>query len=315
MSKDTHEINKVFKRLAAQTARWLPVFSRSGLRMGRANPQPGENTARLGSSAATQQLWEPVLPVRKQRAQSFVEFALVLPILLLILLGVVELTLFIGTYINLVDLTREAARFASNRDPFSPQGTYTCTLGNGKVFDFFYDTSCIFSPLETQACLDNNDTFCNGFNSTINLKPNEDDILIYVFTESATTVTQNGTPVLQPVISANAVCDVATAGGCIPWAWSNHDADTAHNDNWRRDCDTLTTPATAAPNFTPAIIQSYLQPTAMPDKGFVVVEVIYCYQQVLNIPILSNFLPNPIKIDTYSIMPLPAAQPTPIPTP
>ena len=53
---------------------------------------------------------------KSKKAQSFVEFALVLPILLLILLGVVELTLFMGSYINLVDLTREAARFASNRD-------------------------------------------------------------------------------------------------------------------------------------------------------------------------------------------------------
>ena len=57
---------------------------------------------------------------KSKKAQSFVEFALVLPILLIILLGVVELTLFIGSYINLVDLTREAARFASNRDPFAP---------------------------------------------------------------------------------------------------------------------------------------------------------------------------------------------------
>ena len=87
--------------------------------------------------------------LKKHRAQSFVEFALVLPILLLILLGVVELTLFIGSYINIVDMTREAARFASNRDPFSPPGTQTCRLSISKAFDFFYDTSCIFSPMET----------------------------------------------------------------------------------------------------------------------------------------------------------------------
>ena len=37
----------------------------------------------------------------RKRGQSFVEFALILPILLLVLLGVVELTLFIGSYINL----------------------------------------------------------------------------------------------------------------------------------------------------------------------------------------------------------------------
>jgi hypothetical protein len=254
-------------------------------------------------------------PLKKQRAQSFVEFALVLPILLLILLGVVEMTLFIGTYINLVDLTREAARFASNRDPFSAGGTHTCRLSSTKVFDFFYDTSCIFSPLETNACIAASDPFCNGFNSTVQLKSNEDDILIYVFTESAATVIQNGVPVLQPVISNNVLCNVSTPGACQPWAWSDNDANTTHNANWRRECDSLSTPGTAAPAFSPQIVQSYLASGAMPDKGFVVVEVVYCYHQVLNIPILSNFLPNPMKIDTYSIMPLPAAQPTPIPTP
>jgi hypothetical protein len=253
--------------------------------------------------------------LKKVRAQSFVEFALVLPILLLVLLGVVELTLFIGSYINLVDLTREAARFASNRDPFSPSGTLTCTPSSSKVFDFFYDTSCIFSPLAGSATCVTNDPFCNGFNSTMLIKPAEDDILVYVFTESAATVIQGGTPVLQPVISNNVLCNVSSPSGCDPWVWSNHDTDTAHNDNWKRNCNTLSSPGSYVANFTPTIIQSYLRPTAMPDKGFVVVEVVYCYHQVLNIPFLSNFLPNPMKIDTYSIMPLPAAQPTPIPTP
>ncbi len=65
--------------------------------------------------------------------------------------------------------------------------------------------------------------------------------------------------------------------------------------------------------FTAATMQSYLNNTAMPNKGFVVVEVIYCYHQVLNIPIIAQFLPNPMKIHTYTVMPLPSAQPTPTP--
>ena len=50
------------------------------------------------------------------RGQSFVELALVLPILIVLLLGVVEVTLFLGRYLDALDLTREAARFASARD-------------------------------------------------------------------------------------------------------------------------------------------------------------------------------------------------------
>ena len=35
------------------------------------------------------------------------------------LLGMVEVVVFIGRYLDVLDLTREAARFASVRDPFT----------------------------------------------------------------------------------------------------------------------------------------------------------------------------------------------------
>jgi len=239
---------------------------------------------------------------KSKKAQSFVEFALILPILLLILLGVVELTLFMGSYINLVDLTREAARFASNRDPFAlaSAGDRDCSTPNS--FNFYYDTACIFSPLQDSGSCPNA-AFCNGFNSTLPIKSAEDDILISVFTETG--VNQGGT--IVPSITDN--------GATNPWVWSNQDTDTSHDNNWRRDCNRLPndSPGPAEPVFTAAAMQSYLNNTAMPNKGFVVVEVIYCYHQVLNIPIISQFLPNPMKIHTYTVMPLPAAQPTPTP--
>ena len=162
-----------------------------------------------------------------QRAQSFLEFALVIPILLLVLLGVVELTLFIGTYINVLDLTREAARFASNRDPFAPQaaGTPICgPVSPTNPFDFFYDTSCIFSPLAlSPGC---NSAFCDGFNSTIQLKSSEDDILIYAFTEKEN-ITSG-----QAEITDNALCNSTVTTGC-PWVWSNTKTfDTAYQNKF-----------------------------------------------------------------------------------
>jgi len=240
----------------------------------------------------------------RTKAQSFIEFALVLPILLLVLLGVVELTLFVGAYINLVDLTREAARFASIRDPFAAgsYGDYSCSTTAD--FNFFWDTACIFSPLYNQsdpACVSS--PFCNGFNSTLAIKPAEDDILISVFTETGVNV--NGT--IVPQITDNAATN--------PWVWSDYDLDSDHNANWRRNCNRLAIPTPPNPAFTADTMQSYMESSAMPNKGFVVVETLYCYHQVLNIPILAQFLPNPIPIHTYTIMPLPAAQPTPTPKP
>ena len=247
--------------------------------------------------------------MKSKKAQSFLEFALVLPILLLILLGVVELTLFIGSYINLVDMTREAARFASNRDFRAQSGLTVNKCGDQtRGLDFYYDTACIFSQLAGSSCTDAN--FCDGFNSTLPLKSSEDDILISVFTETG--VDQGGTEVAM--ITDQWPKDPITGQG-VPWVWSNHDTELNFQDNWRRDCNRLPngSPAAANPAFTMASMQSYLNNTAMPNKGFVVVEVDYCYHQVLNIPILSQFLPNPMKIHTYTVMPLPAAQPTPTP--
>lgn len=245
--------------------------------------------------------------IKKTKAQSFLEFALVLPILLLVLMGVVELTLFIGRYISLVDLTREAARFASNRDPFK-SGTKT-NCNTTADYNFWFDTSCVFSPLSGDAgCV--YPQFCNGFNAAVPIKFAEDDILISVYTESLLPPPGNPSGTKIPTITES-----DSRLPTNPWVWSNQDPDTTHNNNWRRDCDRRTSsnllPVTRY--FTPAKVQSYMRTNAMPDKGFVAIEVYYCYHHVLGTPIISNLIPNPILIHTYTVMPLPALQPTAIP--
>ncbi len=58
-----------------------------------------------------------VLP-RKPKAQSLTEFAIALPILLLLLSGVVEYGFALNYYLSLLDATRESARYYSKFDPF-----------------------------------------------------------------------------------------------------------------------------------------------------------------------------------------------------
>src|SRR5687768_1190322 len=55
---------------------------------------------------------------RKTRAQSMVEFALLLPILLTLFIGMVEFGFMINAYLSLTDATRQAAREYSNSQPF-----------------------------------------------------------------------------------------------------------------------------------------------------------------------------------------------------
>jgi hypothetical protein len=247
---------------------------------------------------------------KKSQGQSLLEFAIIVPLLVLFILGAAEITLFIGTYINIVDLTREAARYASVKDyKEAPSPSYTPNCSNidtSKVNGFYYDTACIFSPIKySTSCSDPN--FCNGFNSTVFFKPDQDDILISAFTVSDNVVTAHYPPDVNPGVFA-------------PWAWSNNDADTTHNDNWKRSCDGTNPAEITGPYFSDAKMNDYMETAnagtyTVTAKGFVVVEAYYCYHQVMTVPLVGLLFPNPMKIHVYTIMPLPYADPTSTPMP
>lgn len=257
-----------------------------------------------------------------RRGQSFLELALVLPVLLIILLGMVEVTFFIGRYLDMLDLTREAARFASVRDPFEANAaTRDMNCSTPNLFDFYYDTSCLFSPPSTApicmaACAGSSaaDTrqcrYCNGLNAYFNINLDVDDVVMTVYTVKADNVVSDSHPKLGTG---------GYGGKLLPdnetyyWALSNTDADPSNDDQWRRNCDGEI--ERDLPNFTESKIQGMMEAGSPGSKGFVVVEAFYCYQQVLNAPLVSNFIPNPMRIHAYTIMPLPAAAPTATPKP
>ncbi len=234
------------------------------------------------------------------------ELALIIPILLLILLGMVEVAFFMGRYLDVLDLTRESARFAASRAPYLNNGAdprpasadYNCsTPGN---FDFYYDTACIFSPPTTPDCEAASDPFCNGFNSFIDLNPATDDVVITVFT----------------IENVGGVQSVQQTWPAPDGYWALSNLDTATNtytsgtDNFKQNCDGDAVRTT--PLYTATYVDSKLatSSSSTPKKGYVAVEFYYCYEQVLGIPIISDIIPNPIQIHAYTFMPLPAAQPT-----
>jgi len=65
---------------------------------------------------------------RKTRAQSLVEFAIALPVLLLLLLGMVEFGFMLNTYLSLQDAARAAARRYSTVNPFDADGNDDATF-------------------------------------------------------------------------------------------------------------------------------------------------------------------------------------------
>jgi hypothetical protein len=227
------------------------------------------------------------------KAQSYIELALILPILLITLLGLIEVVYFIGRYLDVLDLTREAARFASVRDPFSGvTGDLDCSTPN--QFEFYYDTACVFSPPANSAsCTD--PAFCNGMNPYIAINQSTDDVVISVYT-----------------ITDNMVSN-SWPGPSGYWALSDHDSDIMNNGNWRNDCDGNI--VTSDPYYTSAVIDNSLSLSAPPNEGFIAVEFYYCHYMVLNLPFISQLIPNPMRIHAYTIMPLPAAAPSPTPKP
>jgi hypothetical protein len=205
------------------------------------------------------------------------------------MIGMVELAFFTGRYLDALDLTREAARYASLRDPFDPgaAGDFNCSTLTS--INFWYDTSCIFSPPQGAACADA--AFCNGFNPYLDIDLSTDDVVITAFTVSDHEAQQ-----AHPLPAGY-------------WALSDHDVNPA-TANWTKDCQGNVERTT--PFFTLARMNSILQTdeNTPPSKGYITVEFYYCYHQVLDLPILSDLIPNPMRTHVYTVMPLPAAAPT-----
>ena len=231
---------------------------------------------------------------KRSRGQSFLELAILLPVMLIMLLGLVEITVFMSRYLDLLDLTREFARFASVRDPFAPfSASPNCS--DPTSYNFYYSSACIFAPPGDSPNCASDTAFCGGLNPYILINSATDDIIITVFT-----VTRSGQ-----------VTDVHPSSA--PWAFSDHDNNTANNGNWTRNCQGEV--VRSAPYYTSSRVQSLLASSqALPNRGFVAVEAYYCHSLILGLPFITEFISNPIQTHAYTIMPLPAGQPTPTPS-
>ena len=71
---------------------------------------------------------------RKTKAQSLVEFALTLPVLLMLLSGIMEFGFLLNYYLSLVDATREVARVYSNFDPIENADTFYDSAAEAVIY-------------------------------------------------------------------------------------------------------------------------------------------------------------------------------------
>lgn len=212
---------------------------------------------------------------RTSKGQSLVEFTLILPLLLLILGGLVEFGFWMLQYSNLIQATRNAARFALDNDyrytdpRCTPVRTAACDAQTARDVcgaDFYCKTAMI--------AMDN----MYRYAPHITLNAATDDVVVSVFTLTEGHYVTNRYP---------------AENGENGWSYfGNH---TSH--------------------FTTADVQHLLSEQGIENTsaGYVLVEVYYDYHQVLKLPWLTLFVPDPIHLHGYTFMPLYSAAPTPTP--
>ena len=196
---------------------------------------------------------------RKSKAQSLVEFAITLPILLFLFSGMIEFGFALNYYLSMLDATRVAARYYSNDTPFD-EATHADRM-------VFYSNTADMVVANLDPWVANH----SYRGRRITLDPATDDVLVTVFGWSN-----------DPAVG---LMRYPTSG---TYSIYHHGISRFADD---------------------AAITSKF-PAGSPNAGLLVVEVHYNFHQVLGLPWLRPFLPDPLILRAYTIMPLSSAEPT-----
>ena len=253
---------------------------------------------------------------QQPRGQSFVELIFVLTFLVLLLAGTVEFGFLLNNYLHVLDGSREAARLASTSQPFT---TYSGQLVTPNDYNppFYYLTAA--KAVETMVPV------------TLNMA-NPDDIVITVFSLTGnvalswpyssfsppgSSLDQYGWSLCRhynansddsainfPVIAPDPQSCSGKPYQGFAWYYGCYGGQVPIN---------MTGCTVQKSNFTTADIANKLNGLVPPNSGVVLVEIFYNYSQILKLPVLENFLPDPIPLYVYSLMPVSAAEPTQVP--
>jgi hypothetical protein len=229
----------------------------------------------------------------KSRGQSLVEIAIAFPIIIMLLSGLVEFGFMLNYYLSLLDATREAARTFSNFDPFEDGYSLTppdCTC----------DTATACLPDNNANCIancvaDRNDSDCDR---TSFYKGAEGMVLDNLQPRGGTPEerrTDSSRRIFLDSATDDVVVSVFSVGPNFIWRFPEDGG----QDHWYNNQPS---------RLSTEEIHNRLIGGA-PDTGILLVEVFFNYHQVLALPWLAPFLPDPIMLHAYTIMPCPAAEP------
>lgn len=247
-----------------------------------------------------------------QRGQGLIETALLFPVILIVLSGLVEFGFLLNEYLALQDSVRNSARFQSDgmyfmRDnvslpapPPDPDDRETFdwlaldpVCANNGTQDFYRQAACLVAQElqqdRPQIVLD----FTNG----------RDDIIVSAFSIAQEYCQIPATYPPNPRTFPNPGVSCVTRRHPTEYGeagWSAAQDSTGNRNQSSR--------------LTAEDINARLANQA-PSTGLVVVEVFYDYDQKLDLPWVRAFLSDPVMLHNYTIMPLVSAEPTPTPPP
>ncbi|MCS7248467.1 MAG: pilus assembly protein [Anaerolineales bacterium] len=207
------------------------------------------------------------------RGQGLVETAILLPMLLIVLSGLLEFGFLLNEYMTIQDAVRNAARFAADSDYTFRDNIRNCDEDQGVVTRDFYRQT---------ACLVNRELSREAPYVGLNLANGRDDVIISVFSVEGP----------SGRIAARFPADVGEAG----WSMAEDFTGTRNQSS----------------SFSTAEMQAKLTGRA-PNTGYVLVELFYSYEQKLKLPWITAFVPDPILLHPYAVMPNSSAEPTPTP--
>ncbi len=203
------------------------------------------------------------------RGQSFVEFAVLLPVLLILFSGLIEFGFALNMYLDLVDTAREVARFTADDNPFS--GNHGSQQSHFSK-EFYLDAAALAN-------------YTLGMAQQIELNTETDDVVISVFQVEGGQVRQDRIP----SEFSDGRIDNMSNGGDAGWRlFGNHGSKIAISDVQQRIDRMGETP---------------------PDTGVVLVELFFEYKMAMGFPWITAFVDDPVPMHAYTFAPNPAARP------
>ena len=214
---------------------------------------------------------------RKSKAQSMVEFAILLPLLIMLFSGMVEFGFMMNTYLSLLDATRQSARLYSNKTPFMLD-----TVTNTVVDDPSFYAAAAQEVVDTLAPPTDPDARQIVIDTTST--DSIDDVIISVLSVSVDTTAN---PDVISLIDRKPDIPVGTQFFSLG--------------------------GNQVSKYLDADIEDFMtQNGAIPvETGILIVEVYYGYEGILGLPWVEMFMSeeDPIPLHASTVMPLVAAKP------